>query len=133
MVKIAKLKKKMKQSAAKPKAPWKIILLGSIKALFITLLILLLLSFLITYSRLPEKIVPMFTTVLSIVAVLLASKRVCKKIGKKGWINGALTGLSYMFMMAILGTVFTSMSPLTFFISYWPLLVSGVVGGIWGV
>ena len=130
---LTKIKKKMKQAAMKPSAPWKIIIFSSCKALFFTLLILMVLSFLITYSSLPEKIVPIFTTVLSIVAVLFTSKRVSKKIGKKGWMNGALTGFTYMFMMAVIGTMFTALSPFAFFLSYWPLLVSGVVGGIWGV
>ena len=133
MAKLSRLKRKLKQTNVKPNSQWKIILFSSVRAMIMTMVVLLLLAFLITYSSLPEKTIPIVTVLTSLVFVLMASRRSAKRIGKQGWLNGGLTGLSYMLLMAVFGSIFVSVSPFALLIGYWPLLLTGILGGIWGV
>ena len=133
MAKLSRLKRKLKQTNVKPNSQWKIILFSSVRAMIMTMVVLLLLTFLITYSSLPEKTIPIVTVLTSLVFVLMASRRSAKRIGKQGWLNGGLTGLSYMLLMAVFGSIFVPVSPFALLIGYWPLLLTGILGGIWGV
>jgi len=130
---MAKIKRRFNQAADKPQAAWKTILLNTLRALGISLICLMILSVLLTYSSLPEKIIPLATILISLICVLFASRRATRRIGSRGWLNGGLTGLNYILLLTVLYTIFVSFPPLAVLTGYWPILLAGIVGGIWGV
>lgn len=96
----------------------------------ITIVLLFLLSLIVTYSNISEAVVSGLVLLITIVSIMMSAAAVGKTIGKKGWIYGAITGLSYMLILYLIGClVYNSF---TFGFHLISLLLIGVLSGAFG-
>lgn len=105
---------------------------GTVLALVISLLVCLLLSLALFLTPVPERIVPYAVYITSIFSIIIGSAYAAKRIQSKGWLNGGLTGLTFIVILLILTKVFgldldMNLNLLT------KLLLAFVLGSIGGI
>ena len=111
------------------------IIKGSIFAILITLILLLIYALLLCYTNLPETTMVPVVICVSGISILIGSSISSMKIKSKGMLNGALVGLIYMvtiyFISSIVATGFAL--DVKSVIMILVRIVTGIVGGIIGV
>ncbi|MBZ4647579.1 MAG: hypothetical protein PWR27_2160 [Petroclostridium sp.] len=111
------------------------ILRGVILAYIITLLIFLIFAVFITYTNFPESAIPTVVVATTVVSLIIAGAGVAKRAKSKGWLNGAIAGITYMIILyfisclALTGFVFDK------YVIYMLILglFTGAFGGIIGI
>lgn len=108
---------------------------GSILAIIITLVLLLITAIVLTYSNIPEKIVPLTIIIIASISILIGSIISTNNIKKMGLLNGALVGAIYMVTIYLLSSIlvtgfsFNIKSILMLIFA----IIAGMLGGIIGV
>lgn len=111
------------------------ILKGSVTAIILTLILLLIFALLLTYTSIGENTIKPVIIVVSGVSILVGSSISTLKIRKNGLLNGALVGLIYVLTIYII----SSITGTGFAVNIYSLImiivsiVMGMVGGIIGV
>ncbi len=111
------------------------ILKGSIIAMAVTIILLIIFAALLTYTNINENTMPTVIIIITALSILIGSQIATLKIKKNGIINGALVGLIYVAFLYILSGVITknfSLNNYSIIMIATSLLVGGV-GGIIGV
>ena len=111
------------------------ILKGSIIAMAVTIILLIIFAALLTYTNINENTMPTVIIIITALSILIGSQIATLKIKKNGIINGALVGLIYVAFLYILSGVITknfSLNNYSIIMITTSLLVGGV-GGIIGV
>ena len=108
------------------------ILRGTVLALVISLLVLLLLSLVLYLTPVPERVVPYAVYITSIFSIIIGSAYAAKRIQSKGWLNGGLTGLTFIITLLILTKVFGLDADINLHLIT-KLLLAFVVGSIGGI
>jgi putative membrane protein (TIGR04086 family) len=111
------------------------VLRGVILAYIVTLIIFLVFAVLITYTNFPESAIPTVVVVTTVLSIIIAGTRVARKARSKGWLNGAIAGLTYMIILyfisclALTGFVFDK------YVLYMLILgiFTGAFGGVIGI
>ena len=111
------------------------LLKGILISYLVTFLILTIISLLLTYTNLKESSIPILTTVVMIVSIVLGSIYLTLKIGEKGWLNGGIIGLLYIVILIILNKIFIKpfMFNMYFITKIIVSLVIGIIGGMIGI
>ena len=111
------------------------ILRGTVVALVISLLVCLLLSLVLYLTPVPERVVPYAVYITSIFSIIIGSAYAAKRIQSKGWLNGGLTGLTFIIILLILMKVFGLDLDINLHLATKLLLafVLGSIGGILGL
>ena len=105
---------------------------GSIIAIIITLIMLLVFSMLLTYTSIPEKIIPTVIIVISALSILIGSQMATLNIRKNGIINGCLVGIIYISIIYVVSSI--TNGNFTIGLNSAIMMISSVVaGGIGGV
>jgi len=65
-------------------------------------------ALLLTYTGLPDSIIGTVVFITMIFAVMLAGYTVARNATSRGWLNGAVGGLIYVFILYILGALFVT-------------------------
>ncbi|SHI51361.1 putative membrane protein, TIGR04086 family [Geosporobacter subterraneus DSM 17957] len=108
---------------------------GIIAAYLFSLVIFLVMALMITYTNISESILPIFTSVILILSITISGIYTGTKLKRKGWLNGALTGLVYILLLFMMSWIFVD----GFSIDRWTLyrtiiaVISGGIGGMIGV
>ena len=111
------------------------ILLGSGISFVITLISLLVISIILTYTDVSENIITVSVIVISALSIFIGSIISAVNINKNGILNGYLVGAIYMITIYLLSSIFVSgfsmnmQSVLMIVIS----IIAGMIGGIIGV
>ena len=111
------------------------ILKGSVTAIILTLILLLIFALLLTYTSIGENTIKPVIIVVSGISILVGSSISTLKIRKNGLLNGALVGLIYVLTIYII----SSITGTGFAVNIYSLImiivsiVMGMVGGIIGV
>ena len=111
------------------------ILKGSIIAMAVTIILLIIFAALLTYTNINENTMPTVIIIITALSILIGSQIATLKIKKNGIINGALVGLIYVAFLYVLSGVITknfSLNNYSIIMIATSLLVGGV-GGIIGV
>lgn len=108
---------------------------GSILAIGITMIALLIFAILLTYTNISENYIHLGIIIVTAISILLGGMISTKKIQKKGFLNGMLVGLIYMLTLYIVSGITTSgfqfsTSTIIMFVSS---VIAGIIGGIIGV
>ena len=108
---------------------------GSILAIGITMIALLIFAILLTYTNISENYIHLGIIIVTAISILLGGMISTKKIQKKGFLNGMLVGLIYMLILYIVSGITTSgfqfsTSTIIMFVSS---VIAGIIGGIIGV
>jgi len=104
-------------------------------AYVITLLIFLILAIFLTYTEFPETMIPAVTVVGTLISIMFAGSSVARRARTKGWLNGAIAGLTYMVILYLI----SSLTAAGFAIDQYVILmfiagmVAGALGGIVGI
>lgn len=111
------------------------ILKGSIFAVVLTLVLLLIYSALLTYTGLNENTIPIFVIAITAISILVGSLISSVNIKKNGLTNGALVGLIYILTIYLLSSIISKNFSLNMY-SWFMIIASimaGAIGGIIGV
>ncbi|HHV46046.1 MAG TPA: TIGR04086 family membrane protein [Tissierellia bacterium] len=104
-------------------------------AVLLTVILLLILTALLTFTSLKEDRIPLINTVIMILSIVIGSISLAFKVEEKGWLNGGLIGILYFLVVLLINFLF--IKPFIFDIyTIGKLLictVAGVIGGMIGV
>lgn len=111
------------------------ILKGSLFAIIISIIGLLILSIILTYTNVKESIeVPVIIAIMA-VSIIVGSIISSRKVKNKGILNGGLVGLIYIIFIYLLSSIFVTRFSINLnsIISILISIIAGVLGGIIGV
>ena len=111
------------------------VLKGSVFAVVLTLILLLIYSALLTYTNLNESTMPIFIIAITAISILVGSLMSSVNIKKNGLTNGALVGLIYILVIYLLSSIISKTFSLNIYsiIMMIASVVAGAIGGIIGV
>ena len=76
---------------------------GVAVALTVSLVVFIFSSVFISYTPVPETVVPYLAYITSIISIFTGAFYVTRRLGHKGWLNGGLTGVFYILFLLVLG------------------------------
>lgn len=129
------MNEKKKKTEEKNKDGLLKILKGSIISIVMSLAILFLMAVLLTYTNIPESIIPIIIIVTSVISILTGSIFSTIKINRNGLLNGGIIGIIYIITIYIISSItivgfhLNLKSMIMIVIS----VLAGMVGGIIGV
>ena len=108
---------------------------GSLAAILITIISLLIFSILLTHTNISEKSIVPVITIITAVSILTGSILSVSKIENRGLFNGALVGLIYILAIYILSSIINKNFAINLnsLILISSAVISGMMGGIIGV
>lgn len=113
----------------------KYIIKGLVLAYVFTLVLVLVVSFLLTYTRLKESTIPLLNTIIMIISISVGAIYIAVNIGERGWLNGGILGVFYFVILILFNYLFVK--PFTFDIfsisKFFISLITGIIGGILGI
>ena len=111
------------------------ILLGSGISFLISLVLLLAISIVLTYTNISENIITVSVIVISALSILIGSIISALNINKNGILNGALVGAIYMITIYVLSSIFVSGFEMNVqsMVMIGLSILAGMIGGIIGV
>lgn len=111
------------------------IIKGSVTAIILTLLLLLIFAIILTYTSLKESVINPVIIVISVVSILIGSSISTLKISKNGLLNGALVGIIYILTIYLLSSITSSGFGINLYSIIMMILsiIAGMIGGIIGV
>lgn len=111
------------------------IIKGSITAIILTLILLLVYSCLLTYTNINEKTMPVVIIIVTAISILVGSLIASSNIKKNGLTNGALVGLVYIVAIYLLSSIIGKNFALNIysFVMIIASIIAGAIGGIIGV
>ncbi len=83
------------------------IIKGSIISIIITLIMLLIFSVILTYTKVGEETISPVIIVISGISIIIGSSMTTIKIKRKGIVNGAIIGIIYMMAIYIISSITT--------------------------
>lgn len=81
------------------------IIKGSVTAIILTLLLLLIFAIILTYTSLKETMINPVIIVISVISILIGSSISTLKISKNGLLNGGLVGIIYILTIYLLSSI----------------------------
>ena len=111
------------------------LLKGVVLSFSTTLILIVLMSIILTYSNLSEGVIPVVNSIIMILSIALGSIYMSLKVKKNGWLNGAVVGLLYIIILIIIGSIFIDTFKLDSFILLRSVIsiITGIVGGMIGI
>lgn len=92
-------------------------------------------ALLFTYTPLGDQFLQLAAMAIIVMSVFLAGFINAKKVGSKGWLNGAFTGVLYMAVIFLISGLVSSKFPVdkNFILMLVTAVSSGILGGMFGV
>lgn len=110
------------------------ILKGTFWALIISFVVLILLALILTFTEVPERIVPMVSLLASLIAVFVGGLQAAFKAQRNGLVHGMCTSAVYYLCVLLIGVLlYDKALSLLGFLHSVPLFLAGAFGGIMGV
>lgn len=108
---------------------------GSITAIILTLILLLIFAILLTYTKLQENLINPVIIVISGISILIGSSISTLKINKNGLLNGSLVGLIYIITIYLISSIILANFKINLYsaIMIFVSIIMGMIGGIIGV
>lgn len=78
---------------------------GSVFAVIITLLFIILFAFVMQLSSLSETIIRPVVQVVRILSIAIGGAYAARKTTNKGWLKGAVTGIGYVILVSVIGVI----------------------------
>lgn len=100
-----------------------------------TLIGIFIFALLLTYTNIPEKIIPITVIGISFISILIGSTISTRKISKNGMINGGIIGAIYVVFLYLISSIVNT----GFSINIYTILmiiagiIAGLLGGIIGI
>ncbi len=108
---------------------------GSISAIILTIILLLIFAILLTYTELKENTITPVIIVITGISILVGSSISTLKIKKNGLINGFLVGLIYIITIYLISSIVGKGFKINLYSTIMILvsIIMGMIGGIIGV
>ena len=108
---------------------------GCIAALIITSVAIFIFSIVLTCTNVSENVIPVVTTIITGISILIGASLSTISIRKNGFLYGSVIGFFYVFVLYLLSSILSNdfSLNLTAIIMIIVALVTGAVGGIVGV
>ncbi len=104
-------------------------------AFALSILLLLIVTLILTFTPIKEDNIPLLTTAIMIISIAAGSIYMAIKAQEKGWLNGGIVGILYFVILLFLNYLF--IKPFIFDIytigKFFISLAAGVIGGMIGV
>lgn len=104
-------------------------------AFALSILLLLIVTLILTFTPIKEDNIPLLTTAIMIISIAAGSIYMAIKAQEKGWLNGGIIGILYFVILLFLNYLF--IKPFIFDIytigKFFISLATGVIGGMIGV
>lgn len=104
-------------------------------AFALSILLLLIVTLILTFTPIKEDNIPLLTTAIMIISIAAGSIYMAIKVQEKGWLNGGIIGILYFVILLFLNYLF--IKPFIFDIytigKFFISLATGVIGGMIGV
>lgn len=78
---------------------------GSVFAVIITLLFIILFAFVMQLSSLSETIIRPVVQVVRILSIAIGGSYAARRTMNKGWLKGAVTGIGYVMLVSLIGVI----------------------------
>ncbi|AJD29922.1 MULTISPECIES: TIGR04086 family membrane protein [Clostridium] len=108
---------------------------GLLRAIIITVIMLLIFAVILTFKDIGEKISSIIYLLITILSIMYGTIYAVRKINKKGWLIGLVISIMYMVIIYIISIV--SGNTLTFgtdrFIRIFLALILGILSGMLGI
>ncbi len=119
----------------KPPATVAVMARGVLYAYFLSLLVFLLVSVLVRYTRLSEAVLPYVTYATALVAIFIGAAYVANRLKTRGWLNGGITGLVYLLGLLIFALILLPEFKIHagYISKIFLAFVAGAAGGIFGI
>ncbi|MCG8540724.1 MAG: TIGR04086 family membrane protein [Clostridia bacterium] len=104
-------------------------------SLIITVIIMLILAAIITYTSVSESIMPAFSSIITILSIAFSGLLAARTLRKRGLIHGLITGAIYILLVIFLSWVFIRNFSVDKFVMMKGMIgiFSGGIGGMIGV
>lgn len=111
------------------------ILKGSIVSIIITLVLIIFASMILTFTNIPEAVIPAMIIIISAISILVGSIISTLYIDNKGMVNGACVGLIYIVVLYLLSSITVAGFNLNIksLVMMLVSIIAGMIGGIIGV
>ncbi len=105
------------------------------KSLIITVILMLIIAAIITYTSVSDSIMPLITSVIMVISIAYSGLLVATKIRKRGLMHGLITGSIYILLVIFLSWVLANDFSINKFTIIKAIIgvVSGGLGGMIGV
>jgi len=105
---------------------------GILISFLVTLISLFIFSLLLTYTNIPESIIPIFIIVLTFISILIGTIISMRKTKKNGLINGSIIGGVYVILLYLISSILNTGFTINIYTIIMIIagMVSGVIGGI---
>jgi len=132
---VLKSNKSMKSMDINSTNPIWIFVKGIISAYIFVLFIFLIMALLITYTNIPEALIPMLSSITLIISISISGMYVGSKLRRKGWFNGGIEGIVYIVLLIAVSWAFMDDFSLDRYVLYKSVVgvLSGGIGGMIGV
>ncbi len=111
------------------------IIRGTIIGLIFTIILILLFTLILTFTKLSEEIIPLINSIIMIIGITSGAIFISRKVNSKGWLSGGLVGILYFFIIFSLGVLFVN----GFIVDKYLLIkgiiaiATGCIGGMIGI
>jgi len=108
---------------------------GLLRGYIIALLLFLIVAILITYTSIGENVIPLLTSIIMIIGIVISAIYCSVHIRSKGWFHGGIMGLVFVLILILLSKVFMSEYSMDRIALYKVGLGmgAGIIGGMLGV
>lgn len=108
------------------------IIKGTVISLLITLILLMVFSILLTYTKMKESVIPTVTIIITGVSIMIGGSLTTANISKNGMMTGGSVGLIYMLILYLVSSIITGDFSLNIY-SIVMIIASALAGGIGGI
>ena len=111
------------------------IIKGSIIAIIISVICFTIFATVLTCTDIKENTIPSVVLIISLISILIGSCISSRKIKKKGILNGAIVGITYISIIYILSSILLTGFSLNLYATIMIIgaVLAGMIGGIVGV
>ncbi|KGG81518.1 hypothetical protein Y919_00730 [Caloranaerobacter azorensis H53214] len=108
---------------------------GVLISIAISIICIIVLAVILTYTSLSESVVPILNSIIMIVSIALGAIYTSVRIKKKGWLNGAIIGLLYFILLILVSYIFIRSYKINSHVIIKGIvaIITGAVGGMIGV
>ena len=111
------------------------VLKGILVSYLITVPTFMLFTLLLTSVDFPEKLITPVVVITTVISVLFAGSTSTRGVRSKGWLNGGLVGLIYMFLLYVISSLIFNNFVIDRYVITMSIIgiLTGAIGGIVGI
>ncbi|WIV10753.1 TIGR04086 family membrane protein [Proteiniborus sp. MB09-C3] len=108
---------------------------GTIIGLMLTILLILIFTITLTYTKLSEELIPLINSIIMILGITSGAIFTSRKLERKGWLSGGLIGILYFIIIFFISALFVKSFAMDKYLLIKGLLaiITGCIGGMIGI